>query len=131
MSMNDPISDLLTRIRNAQRAGKKDVGIPGSKIKTAIAQVLTAEGYIQGHRTEDREGKPWMVMDLKYFSGKPVIEKIVRISRPGLRIYRSKDDLPKVLGGLGVSVISTSQGLMTDRDARTKGMGGEVLLTVY
>jgi small subunit ribosomal protein S8 len=131
MSMNDPISDMLTRIRNAQRAGKKDVGMPASKLKGCIAKVLESEGYIQGFKNDAKEGKPWMVVDLKYFGGKPVIESIKRVSRPGLRIYRTKEELPKVLNGLGVAVVSTSRGLMTDREARASGMGGEVLLTVY
>jgi small subunit ribosomal protein S8 len=130
MSMTDPISDMLTRIRNAQAVGKITVGIPSSKLKVSIAQVLKDEGYIDGFAVREKDGKPELEISLKYYAGEPVIEKIERVSRPGLRIYRSRDDLPKVMNGLGVAIVSTSKGVMTDRKARATGIGGEVLCIV-
>ena len=130
MSMSDPIADMLTRIRNAQSADKKEVVMPASKMKALIAEVLKGEGFILDYQVSEVEGKPVMNVSLKYFDNKPVIEKIERVSRPGLRIYRSKDELPKVLGGLGVAIISTSKGVMSDRAARAAGIGGEVICTV-
>ena len=128
--MTDPIADLLTRIRNGLHASKVDVSMRSSKQKKAIAQVLKDEGFISDFSVEDDEGKLNLVIVLKYFDGKPVIEKIKRVSRPGLRIYKGGDELPKVMGGLGIAIISTSQGLMSDRAARKAGHGGEVLCTV-
>jgi small subunit ribosomal protein S8 len=128
--MSDPIADMLTRIRNAQSAEKKEVVMPASKMKALIAEVLKDEGFILDYQLSESEGKPVMNVALKYFDNKPVIEKIERVSRPGLRIYRNKDELPKVLGGLGVAVISTSKGVMSDRAARAAGIGGEVICTV-
>lgn len=128
--MTDPIADLLTRIRNGLHASKVDVSMRTSKQKQAIAQVLKDEGFITGFSVEDDEGKLNLKIDLKYFEGKPVIDKIKRISRPGLRIYKGSDELPKVMGGLGIAIISTSHGLMSDRAARKAGHGGEVLCTV-
>lgn len=130
MSMTDPVADLLTRIRNGQTAGKTQVSMGSSKIKTAIAQVLKAEGYVADFRVGADEGKPTLVIDLKYYEGRPVIDRLERVSRPGLRIYRGKDELPKVLGGLGTVIVSTPQGIMTDRQARAIGQGGEVLCIV-
>jgi small subunit ribosomal protein S8 len=130
MSMQDPVADMLTRIRNGQAAGKASVRIPASKLKKAIATVLKDEGYIQDFAVAENGGKPEMTVDLKYFQGEPVIDSIQRVSRPGLRIYRGKDDLPKVRGGLGIAIISTSQGLMSDRAARKAGQGGEVVAYV-
>jgi small subunit ribosomal protein S8 len=130
MSMQDPVADMLTRIRNGQAAGKASVRIPASKLKKAIATVLKDEGYIQDFAVAENGGKPEMTVDLKYFQGEPVIDSIQRVSRPGLRIYRGKDDLPKVRGGLGIAIISTSQGLMSDRAARKAGQGGEVVAFV-
>lgn len=130
MSMTDPIADMLTRIRNALAAGKSDVSMPHSKQKQAIAQVLKDEGYIADFAAVEQGGKPTLNVTLKYYEGKPVIEKIKRVSRPGLRIYKGKDQLPKVMGGLGVAIVSTSSGLMTDRAARKAGQGGEVLCYV-
>lgn len=131
MSMTDPIADLLTRIRNAQTANKAEVSVPSSKLKQAVAGVLREEGYIEDFRIEGEEKKPVMVIRLKYFQGQPVIERIQRVSRPGLRIFKDKTSLPKVNGGLGVAIISTSRGVMTDRAARTAGVGGEVLCEVF
>lgn len=128
--MTDPIADLLTRIRNGLHASKVDVSMRTSKQKQAIAQVLKDEGFINGFSVEDDEGKLNLKIDLKYFEGQPVIGKIKRISRPGLRIYKGSDELPKVMGGLGIAIISTSHGLMSDRAARKAGHGGEVLCTV-
>jgi len=128
--MTDPIADMLTRIRNGQAAGKKSVKIPSSKLKLAIAKVLKEEGYISDYKIEAIKNHVEMTVDLKYFNGTPVIESINRVSRPGLRIYRSKDELPKVLGGLGIAIVSTSNGVMTDRAARAIGHGGEVICTV-
>jgi len=131
MSMSDPIADLLTRVRNAQMAKLPTVGIPSSKIKVAIAQVLQDEGYIVGYQVDENGGKPNLVIELKYFQGKPVIEEIKRASRPGLRSYKGKEDLPKVRAGLGISIMSTNKGLMTETQARAAGIGGEVLCTVF
>ena len=130
MSMTDPIADMLTRIRNAQRSEKPSVAIPASKVKAAIAQVLKDEGYIEDFAVRELEGRNTLEIGLKYYAGKPVIEKIERVSRPGLRIYKPKDDLPKVMNGLGVAIVSTSRGVMTDRKARGLGVGGEVLCIV-
>jgi small subunit ribosomal protein S8 len=130
MPMTDPIADMLTRIRNAQRSEKQTTLIPASKLKSAIAQVLKDEGYIEGFALRDGDGKPQLEISLKYYAGKPVIEKIERVSRPGLRIYRQKDELPKVMNGLGVAIVSTSRGVMTDCKARGLGVGGEVLCIV-
>lgn len=131
MSMTDPIADMLTRIRNAQRAGKAKVSMPLSRSKQAIAALLLEEGYVANVQVTEEGVKSTLVLELKYFDGRPVIEHLERISRPGLRIYRGTDDLPSVLGGLGVAIVSTSKGLMTDRTARAQGMGGEVVCTVY
>lgn len=131
MSMQDPVADMLTRIRNAQMAGKPDVVMPASKLKSAVAGVLEGEGFIAGSRNEIVEGKPSLIVELKYYQGKPVIVELDRVSRPGLRAYSGKDDLPKVRGGLGVAIVSTSKGVMTDRAARAAGVGGEVLCTVF
>ncbi len=131
MSMQDPLSDMLTRIRNAQMAGKKRVEMPGSKLKVAVAQVLKDEGYVDGFSATNESGKPRLAIDLKYYLGKPVIAEINRVSRPGLRSYSGRGELPSVRTGLGVAIISTSRGVMTDRAARAAGVGGEVLCTVY
>jgi len=128
--MQDPIADLLTRIRNGQMAEKISVRIPASKTKKAIAQVLLSEGYILGVEEETSENKPVLRIDLKYFEGKAVIDEIKRISTPGLRIYKSKDDMPRVKDGLGIAIVSTPKGIMTDAQARKEGVGGEVLCTV-
>ncbi len=128
--LNDPIADMLTRVRNALAANKKVVRMPHSTQKVAVAQVLKDEGYIAGFTAETVDGKAVLNVDLKYYLGKPVIEKIRRVSSPGLRVYKSKDELPKVMGGLGVAIISTSKGVMTDRAARKLGEGGEVLCYV-
>ncbi len=130
MSMTDPIADMLTRIRNGQSAGKKNVKLPSSKLKVAIAKVLKEEGYVADYKTEQNGSHIEMTIELKYYNGLPVIEKVKRVSRPGLRIYKSKDELPKVLGGLGIAIVSTSSGVMTDRAARAIGHGGEVICTV-
>jgi len=130
MSMSDPIADMLTRIRNAQRVEKTEVVMPSSKLKAAIAQVLTDEGYIDGFKVDANEGKPQLRIGLKYYAGRPVIERLERVSRPGLRIYRGRDEIPQVMNGLGVAIVSTSRGVMTDRRARTQGVGGEVLCYV-
>lgn len=131
MSMQDPLADMLTRIRNAQMAGKTVVDIPSSKVKQAVAKVLVEEGYIASERVEGEGAKAVLHLELKYFQGKPVIEEITRVSRPGLRAYAGKGELPKVRGGLGVAIVSTSRGVMTDRAARAAGIGGEVLCTVF
>lgn len=131
MSMQDPLSDMLTRLRNAQMAGKKTVDMPGSKLKAAVAEVLAEEGYIQGFQLDTTGTKPRLIVELKYFDGKPVIAEIERVSRPSLRRYSGKDELPSVRGGLGVAIVSTSRGVMTDRAARAAGVGGEVLCTVF
>ncbi|SEL46374.1 small subunit ribosomal protein S8 [Atopomonas hussainii] len=130
MSMQDPLADMLTRIRNAQSAEKSSVSLPSSKLKVAVASVLKEEGFVADFRVEG-DVKPVLVVELKYFEGKPVIEELKRVSRPGLRNYRSADALPKVRGGLGVSIVSTNKGVMTDRAARAAGVGGEVLCTVF
>lgn len=129
MSMQDPIADMLTRIRNGQAANKVAVNMPSSKLKVAIANVLAEEGFIESVNVLEGK-KPELEITLKYFQGKPVVESIQRVSRPGLRIYKRKDELPRVMGGLGVAVISTSQGVMTDRKAREVGLGGEVICYV-
>ena len=129
MSMQDPIADMLTRIRNGQAANKVAINMPSSKLKVAIANVLAAEGYIESVKVLEG-AKPELEITLKYFQGKPVVESIQRVSRPGLRIYKRKDELPKVIGGLGVAVISTSKGVMTDRAARQAGLGGEIICYV-
>ena len=129
MSMQDPIADMLTRIRNGQAANKVAINMPSSKLKVAIANVLAAEGYIESVKVLEG-AKPELEITLKYFQGKPVVESIQRVSRPGLRIYKRKDELPKVMGGLGVAVISTSKGVMTDRAARQAGVGGEIICYV-
>jgi small subunit ribosomal protein S8 len=128
--MSDPVADMLTRIRNGQSAGKQSVVMPASKLKTAIANLLKDEGYITDVASTEVDGKPAMEVTLKYFQGSPVIESIKRVSRPGLRIYKSRDELPKVRGGLGVAIVSTSKGIMTDRAARKEGIGGEVIAFV-
>ncbi len=130
MSMTDPIADMLTRIRNGQGAHKLSVSMPASKAKEAVAKVLQDEDYITGFATDGEGAAKQLTVELKYFEGVPVIETIQRSSRPGLRIYRGKDDLPKVLGGLGIAIVSTSAGVMSDRQARKKGIGGEVLCVV-
>ncbi|WP_461538672.1 30S ribosomal protein S8 [Spongorhabdus nitratireducens] len=130
MSMQDPLADMLTRIRNAQMAEHADVAIPSSKIKAAVAKVLKEEGYIADFRIEG-DLKPVMTVELKYFEGKPVIEELKRASRPGLRAYAGAEELPKVNGGLGVAIVSTNKGVMTDRAARAAGVGGEILCTVF
>ena len=131
MSMQDPLSDMLTRIRNAQMAGKTAVEMPGSKLKAAVANVLKEEGYIADFNATSDQGKPRLAIELKYFQGKPVIAEIDRVSRPGLRRYSRKDELPSVRAGLGVAIVSTSKGVMTERAARAAGVGGEVLCTVF
>jgi len=128
--MTDPIADMLTRIRNGLAANKKTVAMPHSKLKESIASVLKNEGYIAGFSMDNSDGKAMLIVDLKYYQGRPVIDKMSRVSRPGLRIYKSKDELPKVMGGLGIAIISTSKGVMTDRAARKEGHGGEVLCYV-
>ena len=130
MSMTDPIADFLTRIRNGQSSGKPEINVPASKAKLAIAKVLKEEGYIEDFSATVHDGKPTLAVQLKYYQGRPVIDRLERISRPGLRVYRGKDDLPSILGGLGVAIVSTSQGVMTDRQARAAGHGGEVLCIV-
>ncbi|HEU4627839.1 MAG TPA: 30S ribosomal protein S8 [Steroidobacteraceae bacterium] len=130
MSMTDPIADLLTRIRNAQQARKQEVSMASSKVKLAIARVLKDEGYVADFRVANEGGKAVLTIALKYFEGKPVIDRLERVSRPGLRIYRGKDELPKVLGGMGTVIVSTPKGVMTDKQARSIGQGGEVLCIV-
>jgi len=130
MSMTDPIADMLTRIRNGQKARMVSVSMPASKAKEAVAKVLKDEGYITSYSTEGEGAESTLSVELKYFDGVPVIERIQRASKPGLRIYRGQKDLPKVLGGLGVAIVSTSAGVMSDRQAREKGIGGEVLCIV-
>jgi small subunit ribosomal protein S8 len=130
MTMTDPIADMLTRIRNGQKARKVSVSMPASNAKEAVAKVLKDEGYITAFSTDGEGVKKQLSVELKYFEGLPVIEHIARTSKPGLRIYRGKEDLPKVLGGLGVAIVSTSAGVMSDRQAREKGIGGEVLCVV-
>ncbi len=130
MSMSDPIADMLTRIRNAQLSEKTSVAMPASKLKAAIAQVLKDEGYVEDFAVHEADGKPVLDISLKYYAGRPVIEKIERVSRPGLRIYKASDKLPSVMNGLGVAIVSTSKGVMTERKARASGVGGEVLCIV-
>ena len=130
MSMSDPIADMLTRIRNAQMVEKSEVRMPSSKVKVSIAKVLQEEGYIENFSVVDVEGKSELHIQLKYYAGRPVIETIERVSRPDLRIYRGSDELPKVMNGLGIAIVSTSSGVMTDRRARANGVGGEVLCIV-
>lgn len=130
MSMQDTLSDMLTRIRNGHMADKTAVSMPSSKMKVSVAEVLKSEGYITDYAVEG-EGKPLLSIELKYFEGKPVIEEIKRVSRPGLRIYKGAAELPKVAGGLGVAIVSTSKGVMSDRAARAAGIGGEVICTVF
>ncbi|WP_291993955.1 30S ribosomal protein S8 [Candidatus Accumulibacter sp. ACC003] len=130
MSMSDPISDMLTRIRNAQMARKASVAMPSSKVKIAIAQVLKDEGYVDHFGVSPNNGKPILDIGLKYYAGRPVIERIDRVSRPGLRIYRGADNIPIVMNGLGVAIVSTPKGVMTDRKARASHVGGEVLCVV-
>ena len=130
MSMSDPIADMLTRIRNAQMAEKVSVAMPSSKVKVAIAMVLKDEGYIDEFRVRDEAGKATLEMSLKYYAGRPVIERIERVSKPGLRIYKGVNDIPRVMNGLGIAIVSTPKGVMTDRKARASKMGGEVLCVV-
>ncbi|MCO5977176.1 30S ribosomal protein S8 [Ideonella oryzae] len=130
MSMSDPIADMLTRIRNAQAVDKVSVVMPASKLKVAIAQVLKDEGYIDGFALKGEAGKNELEIGLKYYAGRPVIERIERVSRPGLRIYRGRDAIPQVMNGLGVAIVTTPKGVMTDRKARAAGVGGEVLCYV-
>jgi small subunit ribosomal protein S8 len=130
MSMSDPIADMLTRIRNAQSVNKLTVSMPASKLKSAIANVLKDEGYIDDFAVQANDGKPVLNISLKYYAGRPVIEKIERVSKPGLRIYKGSQNIPKVMNGLGVTIVSTSKGVMTDRKAQAAGIGGEVLCVV-
>ena len=130
MSMTDPIADMLTRIRNAQMVEQTVVAMPSSKVKQAIAKVLKDEGYIDGFKVSGEDVKPVLEIALKYYAGRPVIEKIERVSRPGLRVYKGRQDMPPVMNGLGVAIVSTSRGVMTDRRARETGVGGEVLCIV-
>ena len=130
MSMSDPIADMLTRIRNAQMVEKAVVLVPSSKVKVAIAQVLKDEGYIDGFSVKANDGKPQLEIALKYYAGRPVIERIERVSRPGLRVYKGHGSIPQVMNGLGVAIVTTPQGVMTDRKARATGIGGEVLCYV-
>jgi len=128
--MSDPIADMLTRIRNGQQAQKISVSMPSSKLKVAIAKVLQDEGYVDGYSVQESDGKPQLEVVLKYYAGRPVIERLERVSRPGLRIYKGSDKLPRVMNGLGVAIVSTPQGVMTDRAARAGRVGGEVLCYV-
>lgn len=130
MAMSDPIADMLTRIRNAQMAEKATVSMPSSKVKVAIAAVLKDEGYIEEVSVSDNDGKPTLELGLKYYAGRPVIERIERVSKPGLRIYKGSNDIPRVMNGLGVAIVSTPKGVMTDRKARANNVGGEVLCVV-
>jgi small subunit ribosomal protein S8 len=130
MSMSDPIADMFTRIRNAQGVDKKSVKMPSSKLKVAIAKVLQDEGYIEGYAVVGDSAKPELEVQLKYYAGRPVIERIERVSRPGLRVYKGRQSLPTVMNGLGVAIITTPQGVMTDRKARATGVGGEILAYV-
>lgn len=131
MSMQDPIADMLTRIRNGQMAEKQTISMPSSNLKVSIAKILQEEGYVAAYNVESADNKAVLQIELKYFNGKPVIETLERVSRPSLRIYKSAKDLPKVSGGLGVAIISTSKGVMTDRAARAAGIGGEVICNVF
>ncbi|MBS0447102.1 MAG: 30S ribosomal protein S8 [Proteobacteria bacterium] len=130
MSMSDPIADMLTRIRNAQMVQKVSVEMPTSNLKVAIAKVLKDEGYIEGYAVKGESGKPQLEIALKYYAGRPVIEQLERVSRPGLRIYKGRHDIPSVMNGLGVAIVTTPKGVMTDRKARQAGIGGEVLCYV-
>jgi len=130
MSMSDPIADMLTRIRNAQQVEKASVVMPSSKLKRAIAKVLADEGYIEGFKVTESGGKATLELELKYYAGRAVIERIERVSKPGLRIYKGRNEIPQVMNGLGVAIISTPQGVMTDRKARATGIGGEVICYV-
>jgi len=130
MSMSDPIADMLTRIRNAQMVDKVSVSMPSSKVKAAIAQVLKDEGYIDGFQVKTEDGKSQLEIALKYYAGRPVIERIERVSRPGLRVYKGSKSIPQVMNGLGVAIVTTPKGVMTDRKARAAGIGGEVLCYV-
>jgi len=130
MSMADPIADMLSRIRNAQMVGQVEVSMPSSKLKVAIAQVLKDEGYIEDYAEREDNAKKQLRIGLRYYAGKPVIERLERVSKPGLRVYRGRDELPRVMNGLGVAIVSTSRGVMTDRKARASGVGGEVLCIV-
>ena len=130
MSMQDPVADMLTRIRNGQMTNKVHVAMPASKLKKSIAEVLKNEGYIEGYSVDDSDGKPTLKVELKYYAGRPVIEKIERISKPGLRIYKGAENLPKVMNGMGVAIVTTSKGVMTDNKARSAGIGGEILCYV-
>ena len=130
MSMTDPIADMLTRIRNAQTVGHVEVSMPCSKLKTAIAQVLKDEGYVEDFAVRENGPKRELRIGLKYYAGRPVIERLERVSKPGLRVYKGRDDIPRVMNGLGVAILSTSRGVMTDRKARADGIGGEVLCIV-
>ena len=130
MSMSDPIADMLTRIRNAQMVEKPTVSMPASKLKVAIAQVLKDEGYVDGFAVVGDPAKPQLEISLKYYAGRPVIERIERVSRPGLRVYKGRHDIPNVMNGLGVAIVTTPKGVMTDRKARQAGIGGEVLCYV-
>lgn len=131
MSMQDTISDMITRVRNAQMAAKTSVSMPSSKMKVSVAKVLESEGFIAGYNVAGEEAKPSLSIELKYFEGKPVIEEIQRASRPSQRVYKGKGDLPKVRGGLGISIVSTSQGVMTGKAAQAAGIGGEIICTVF
>jgi small subunit ribosomal protein S8 len=130
MSMSDPVADMLTRIRNGQQVEKTTVAMPSSKLKVAIAQVLKDEGYIDGFQIKAEDGKAQLEIALKYYAGRPVIERIERVSRPGLRVYKGSNDIPRVMNGLGVAIVTTPKGVMTDRKARAAGIGGEVLCFV-
>jgi small subunit ribosomal protein S8 len=130
MSMSDPIADMLTRIRNAQQVEKKTVGMPSSTLKVAIAKVLQDEGYIDAYSIEHDSGKASLIISLKYYAGKAVIERLERVSKPGLRIYKGKDEIPTVMNGLGIAIVSTPRGVMADRHARTQGVGGEIICYV-
>lgn len=130
MSMTDPLADMLNRVANAQAAGKSEVTMPSSKLKVSVARVLEAEGYIEAYRVEGIESKPNLTVRLKYFNGAPVIESVRRVSTPGRRIYRGKGEIPTVIGGLGIAIVSTSRGVMSDREARALGQGGEILCLV-
>lgn len=130
MAMSDPIADMLTRIRNAQMAGKETVAMPSSKVKTAIAVVLKDEGYVDSFAVSTDSAKPTLSIVLKYYAGAPVIERIERVSKPGLRIYKACEDIPRVMNGLGIAIVSTPKGVMTDRKARAANVGGEVLCIV-
>jgi small subunit ribosomal protein S8 len=130
MSMSDPVADMLTRIRNGQLAQKTSVTMPSSKLKVAIAQVLKDEGYIDQYTVQEQDNKPTLEIDLKYYAGRPVIERLERVSRPGLRVYKPARDIPNVMNGLGVMIVSTSKGVMTDRKAKASGVGGELLCIV-